>query len=80
MTTDADDTLPFRVSLSLACPHCGTSVQATLPRIVDLAAEPGLRPALVQGTLHQVACPGCDAMLQVDLPVVVWNPVGPALL
>ncbi len=69
-------TLPIEI----ACPNCGTKHVAQVQSIVDVAVDPGLKEALLRGSLNTVACPSCGALGVVSTPLLYHDPSNELLL
>ena len=56
------------------CPGCGASYTAAVFTIVDLGANPELRPLLLGGQINTAVCSSCGAGGPLSVPLMVHDP------
>lgn len=69
-------TLPIQIS----CPNCKTRYTAQVQSIIDVGADPQLKPALLRGQLNLVVCPSCQTAGVVSAPLLYHDPEKELLL
>ncbi len=64
----------FARSVTLPCPACHQSFEATIWLILDASERPDLLAQARDRTLHHVTCPHCGHQGAVDAPLLVYRP------
>ncbi|NOZ71063.1 MAG: hypothetical protein GXP38_03990 [Chloroflexi bacterium] len=57
-------------TITLQCPHCGFSYQASLHSIIDVQSSPELKQLFLSGQLNASQCPNCGQINAVATPIV----------
>ncbi len=60
--------------VQIQCPNCGTPFVAPVFSIVDLGANPELRPLLLGGQINVAVCPKCGAGGPLSAPLLIHDP------
>ena len=60
--------------VQVQCPNCGTPFVAPVFSIVDLGANPELRPLLLGGQINVAVCPKCGAGGPLSAPLLIHDP------
>lgn len=64
----------------IQCPNCGTPLTAHVYNIVDAAAQPELKEALLAGELNAFQCPVCQTVGALQAPLLYHDPTRALLL
>ena len=56
--------------INIRCPQCGQSFTSDVQSIVDVGENPGLKDALLGGTLNVFTCPNCGARGRLGTPLL----------
>ncbi|MFN8497733.1 MAG: CpXC domain-containing protein [Anaerolineae bacterium] len=60
--------------INIRCPQCGQSFTSDVQSIVDVGENPGLKDALLGGTLNVFTCPNCGARGRLGTPLLYHDP------
>ncbi|MFN8471293.1 MAG: CpXC domain-containing protein [Anaerolineae bacterium] len=60
--------------INIRCPQCSQSFTADVQSIVDVGEDPGLKDALLGGTLNMFVCPNCGARGRLGTPLLYHDP------
>lgn len=72
------DLFPERVTL--ACPLCGSPIQAQVHNLIDVGQEPELKDMLLHGRINVARCPNCSGEGVIATPIVYHDPEKELLL
>lgn len=64
----------------IACPNCGTPIQANIRQLIDVSQDPSAKAKLLSGTLNRVRCEVCGFESALATPLVYHDPENELLL